>query len=305
MPNRYTGDLAVLFADVVESTGLYRALGDIEALKVVSACLEAMTGVLPDYRGRLVKTLGDAVMCIFPDIDHAVSAAVDMQRVIGKLQPGGVPVQIRAGVYGGAVVIGRDDVYGDTVNVAAYLTDAAAPGQVLIAEEALPELSAHWRDNVRPLFDAILKNTLAKTSVYEILWRDDEAERTHINLNITRMIPRDIGSLLLQIGGIERRVDYWHPLLVIGRDPGCELVIDDNRTSRRHATIRVQRTQFYLVDHSTNGTFITHENGDEIHLVRQEIMLEGIGEIRPGFSSKECPEPFVAFSRDRRSIYRV
>jgi len=305
MPSRYTGDLAVLFADVVESTGLYRALGDVEALKVVSACLDAMTGVLPKYQGRLIKTLGDAVMCLFPDIDTAVSAAVEMQRVIGVLQPAGVPVQIRAGVYGGAVVVGKDDVYGDTVNVAAYLTDAAAPGQVLIAEDALPQLGARWQDNVRPLFDAILKSTLAKTSVYEILWRDDEAERTNINLNITRMIPRDIGSLLLQLEGIERRVDYWHPLLVIGRDPGCELVFEDNRVSRRHATIRVQRTQFYLVDHSTNGTFITHENGDEIHLVRQEILLEGIGEIRPGISSSERADPFIAFSRDRRSIYRV
>lgn len=305
MNNSNTDDLAVLFADVVESTGLYRRLGDIEALKIISACLEAMQGVLPRYQGQLVKTLGDAVMCLFPDAECAVAAAIDMQQAIGDFRPGGVAVEIRVGLHVGPVVIGKDDVYGDTVNVAAYLADAATPGQVLIAEATLDELSHSWRDNARPLFDAILKSTLSRTSVYELLWRDDASERTNVNLQITRMIPQDIGSLLLELGGVERHVDYWHPVATIGRSPECELQIDDSLVSRRHATIRVERTQFYLVDHSTNGTFIMRESGEEIHLVRREILLEGTGEIRPGYSQKTRPQPAVVFSRDRRSIYRV
>lgn len=305
MSNSNTDDLAVLFADVVESTGLYRRLGDIEALKIVSACLGAMQGVLPRHQGRLVKTLGDAVMCLFPDAECAVAAAIDMQQVMEAFRPGGVAVEIRIGLHTGPVVIGKDDVYGDTVNVAAYLADAATPGQVLIAQTTLQELGGTWRDDARPLFDAILKNTLARTSVYELLWRDDAAERTHVNLQIARMIPQDIGSLLLVLDGVERHVDYWHPMITIGRAPECELLINDRLVSRRHATIRVERTQFYLVDHSTNGTFITRENGEELHLVRREILLEGAGEIRPGYSRKADTLPAVVFSRDRRSIYRV
>lgn len=305
MPNSNTDDLAVLFADVVESTGLYRQLGDIEALKIISACLDAMQGVLPPHQGRLVKTIGDAVMCLFPDAENAVNAAVDMQRAMAVFMPGGVEMQIRIGLYAGPVVIGGDDVFGDTVNVAAYLADAAAPGQILVAEATLDSMGASWRDNVRPLFDAILKSTLAKTSVYEVLWRDDAAERTHINLDITRMIPRDIGSLLLMLDGVEHRVDFWHPTVTIGRGPDCELRIDNPLVSRRHATIRVERTQFYLVDHSSNGTFITRASGEEIHLMRQEVLLEGIGEIRPGYDSRTDTASFISFSRDRRSIYRV
>ena len=305
MPNRNSDDLAVLFADVVESTGLYRRLGDIEALKIISACLDAMQGVLPQHQGRLVKTLGDAVMCLFPDADSAVAAAIGMQKAIGALQPGGVAIEIRVGLHVGPVVIGRDDVYGDTVNVAAYLADAATPGQILIAEATLDVLDRGWRDDARPLFDAILKSTLARTSVYELLWRDDAAERTHVNLQITRMIPQDVGSLLLILEGVEHHVDHWHPTATIGRAAECELHVEDNLVSRRHATIRVERTQFYLVDHSTNGTFITRESGEEIHLVRREILLEGTGEIRPGYSRHVRALPAVGFSRDRRSVYRV
>src|SRR5690606_38964118 len=115
--------LAVLFADIVESTALYRRLGDVEALQIINACLRTMTAVLPQHQGRLVKTLGDAVMCLFPDAACAAAAAIEMQRAIAGLKPGGIDMQIRIGMHTGPVVVGGDDVFGDTVNVAAYLAD--------------------------------------------------------------------------------------------------------------------------------------------------------------------------------------
>ena len=310
MPQTHSDDLAVLFADIVESTALYRSLGDIEALKIISACLQSMKEVLPRHRGRLVKTLGDAVMCLFPDGDSAVDAAVEMQREISLLQPGGHSMQIRVGLHTGPVVVGGDDVYGDTVNVAAYLADAAGPNQILIAQTTLDQLDVTRRDATWPIFDAILKTTLAKTSVWEVQWRDDLVNRTMINPHIRRTIPGDAGSLVLSLADTEFRLDHWHRTLTMGRDASCEFVIAEPVVSRRHATIRVERAQFYLVDHSVNGTFITRADGEEIHLVRREIMLEGDGEIRPGYSRKLRGRtlrgmPVVLFRRDRRSNYRV
>jgi len=115
---------------------------------------------------------------------------------------------------------------------------------------------------------------------------------------------------VLTLGNVEHRLDHWHPILTIGRDASCELVIPEQVVSRRHATIRVERAQFYLVDHSVNGTFITRADGKEIHLMRREIMLEGDGEIRPGYARKLRGRilrgmPVVLFRRDRRSNYRV
>jgi len=306
MANNNDDHLAVLFADIAESTELYREIGDVEALNVISICLHAMKGVLPRHQGRLVKMLGDAVMCLFPDADCAVEAAVDMQREITALAPAGRSMQIRIGLHTGPVVVGGDDVYGDTVNVAAYLGDAATPGQILLTEATAKNLGAERRDGVRPIFDAILKTTLSKTAVCEVLWRDDHLERTNINLRVVRTIPEDAGSLLLTLGSDERRIDYWHAKLLIGRDPGCDLVLLAKVVSRRHATIRIERTQFFLVDASINGTFVTRASGEEIHVVRREIMLEASGEIRPGYSRSERPEePCINFRRDRRSMYRV
>ena len=297
--------LAVLFADVVESTALYRRLGDVQALHVINAVIDELKAVLPRYQGRLVKTLGDAVMCLFPNADCAVEAAVAMQHAVAALEPAGEKMQIRIGLHTGPVVIGSEDVYGDTVNVAAYLADAATAGQILIAEVTAKDMSRERRDAMTPVFDAMLKTTLAKTAVCEVQWRDDLTERTNINLHIERTIPQDIGSLVLTMDERECRVDYWNATLTIGRATDSGLVVTDTLVSRKHATIRVERTQFYLVDHSINGTFVTRASGEEIHVVRREIMLEVRGEIRPGYSRSGRAGPSIAFRRDRRSMYRV
>lgn len=304
MPEK-TDHLAVLFADVVESTALYRRLGDIEALNVINAVINELKAVLPYHQGQLVKTLGDAVMCLFPDADCAVEAAVAMQHAVAGLNPAGEKMQIRIGLHTGPVVIGGADVYGDTVNVAAYLADAAAPGQILIAEATAGNMTKERQETMAPVFDAMLKSTLAKTAVCEVQWRDDLTERTQINLHIARTIPQDIGSLVLIMDGRECRVDYWNATLTIGRAPDSGLIMTNTLVSRRHATIRAERTQFYLVDHSINGTFITRASGEEIHVARREIMLEVRGEIRPGYSRAGRTAPSIAFRRDRRSMYRV
>lgn len=304
MPEK-SDHLAVLFADVVESTALYRRLGDIKALQVISTVIDALKAVLPSYQGRLVKTLGDAVMCLFPDADCAVEAAIAMQHAVADLNPAGEKMQIRIGLHTGPVVVGGSDVYGDTVNVAAYLADAATPGQILVAETTVRNLGKERQEVMAPVFDAMLKSALAKTAVCEVQWRDDLTERTWINPHIARAIPQDIGSLVLTLGEHERRVDHWNATLSIGRAAGSNLVLTDTLVSRRHATVRVERTQFYLVDHSINGTFVTRANGEEIHVVRREIILEVRGEIRPGYSRTGSSGPFIGFRRDRRSIYRV
>ena len=57
--------IAVLFADVCDSTQLYERLGDAEALAAMSRCLEMAREVAVRGGGRLVKTMGDELMLVF------------------------------------------------------------------------------------------------------------------------------------------------------------------------------------------------------------------------------------------------
>src|SRR2546421_10930 len=56
----------VLFADVSGSTQLYQVAGDTTAHGAISGCLELMRKAVEAARGRVVKTMGDEVMALFP-----------------------------------------------------------------------------------------------------------------------------------------------------------------------------------------------------------------------------------------------
>ena len=101
------------------------------------------------------------------------------------------------------------------------------------------------------------------------------------------------------------RVDQWRPGIVIGRSKDCDLVVTDNFASRRHLSIKLVRTHFYLFDHSINGTFVSLESGEEVHVLRRELLLDGSGQICVGRSRVERPPEVITFARDRRSMYRV
>jgi len=65
------------------------------------------------------------------------------------------------------------------------------------------------------------------------------------------------------------------------------------------------RTHFYLVDHSLNGTFVSLESGDEVHVLRKELLLDGSGKLTLGRSVRDGAVDVISFTRDRRSMYRV
>lgn len=297
--------MAVLFADITDSTSLYQKLGDVAARNIVNACLGVINGVLVRYDGRLVKTIGDEVMCVFPSADLAVLAASEMQSLVASTKPGNYPVSIHIGLHFGSVLVEDGDVFGDTVNVAAYLTAVATAEQILTTESTEQCLSVALRALVRPIFHAVLKGSDKESTVYQVLWRTDNIDLTDVNLHSNKTIPGDTGSLLLTLDEERVRVDQWRPAVVIGRSHECDLVVTERFASREHLSIKLVRTHFYLFDHSINGSFVSLESGEEVHVLRRELLLDGTGQICVGRSRSERPSEAITFARDRRSMFRI
>src|SRR5437762_11315793 len=65
----------VLFADVSGSTKLYETAGDAAALTAIGRCIERMRKAAESTGGRVVKTIGDEIMALFPSPDAAAGAA--------------------------------------------------------------------------------------------------------------------------------------------------------------------------------------------------------------------------------------
>ncbi|MGH2381932.1 MAG: adenylate/guanylate cyclase domain-containing protein, partial [Candidatus Limnocylindria bacterium] len=144
-PQRGERKLAtVLFADLVGSTALAGAEDPERTRARLDRFYDAMSEQIDGAGGTLEKFVGDAVMAAFgvplAQEDHAaraLHAALWMQQRLDELFSG--ELALRIGVNTGEVVVGRarqgsSFASGDTVNVAARLEQAAAPGNILVGE---------------------------------------------------------------------------------------------------------------------------------------------------------------------------
>ena len=143
--------VTVVFCDVTGSTAMGEKLDPESLRRVMSRYFSEMRVALERHGGTVEKFIGDAVMAVFgvpqiheDDALRAVRAAADMREGVRLLskeveRDHGVALQARIGVNTGEVVagdgVGGTLVTGDTVNVAARLEQAAAPGDVMIGAQ--------------------------------------------------------------------------------------------------------------------------------------------------------------------------
>jgi len=122
--------MAVLFADVADSTQLYEVLGDTSAFSAVRDVITMLKAITTSCGGRVVKTIGDGLMCVFPSADSAAGAAGDMLLQVAQRPPmdNGKSLAIRVGFHFGPVIEESNDVFGDSVNIAARMAELALAG---------------------------------------------------------------------------------------------------------------------------------------------------------------------------------
>ena len=143
--------VTVLFADLVDSTGLAQSLDPERAREVLGRFFQAATEELQALRGRPEKFIGDAVMAVFglphvheDDALRAIRAGLAIRERVGRLgRSAGLsaPLEVRIGVDSGEAAMGLGPagqllVTGPVVNAAARLQSAARPGQILAGQTA-------------------------------------------------------------------------------------------------------------------------------------------------------------------------
>ena len=163
---------AVLFADLAGSTKLYETLGDTFAKIVVDECLDAMRAVTARHSGRVIKSIGDELMCVFPDADQGSMAASEMQLAIAALPPvPGVRRSIRVGFHAGPLLEADGDVFGDTVNTAARMTGLAKGDQIITTLTTVVRMSPLLRASTRLIAALAIRGKEEDVEVCEVLWQ--------------------------------------------------------------------------------------------------------------------------------------
>lgn len=282
----------VLFADITGSTRLYETLGDAEALATIERCLEVMRVACENNGGRVIKTVGDGSMAAFPFPANAASAAIAMHVEMAKQRTrAGSPISIHVGFHHGPILEEEVDAYGDTVNVAARLSELAKAGQTLVSAETVAALTPELRARTRAQDARTVRGKQEDMALCELLWEDSQEELTM--LSMPRLAQR--AHLQLNYNGRARVLDEHASVLVIGRDAASDLIVTDRMASRLHARIERRRGHFVLVDVSSNGTYCTIEGDPELLLLREELVLRGRGRISFGHPVAEDPARCLEF----------
>lgn len=133
--------VTILFSDIKGSTAYFERKGDVEGLAMLERHNNLLLPCIEGNNGRLVKTIGDALMTEFRDPVDALRAAVQMQNALfedGRGRAESEQIQIRVGVHTGLALLRGNDVFGDVVNAAAKVQSKALPDQILITDSLVP-----------------------------------------------------------------------------------------------------------------------------------------------------------------------
>lgn len=284
---------AVLFADISGSTMLYETLGDAAAKTLVDECLDIMRSVTVRRGGRVIKTIGDELMCVFPDADRGALAATDMQLAVSTLPAAsGVSRAIRIGFHAGSLIQEQGDVFGDTVNTAARMATLAKASQIITTAATVMLMSPLLRSSTRNIAALAVRGKGDDVEVCEVLWQ--ASDELTMAASFTSQ-PTVLQRLRLTHGARHLMLEAAGAFVLIGRDPTCHIVLADRKASRLHARVEWRRDKFFLIDQSTNGTYVTFVDEDEVVLRREEVMLRGQGYICFGHSIADSNEETVEF----------
>ncbi|HSW03101.1 ATP-binding protein [Aquabacterium sp.] len=146
--------VTLLFADLSRSTELAWAMEAEHYAALLAALRGAYQDTIAQHGGMVVRVQGDGLLAMFghpltreDDGRRAVEAALALHQRVRELRialPDGHGLSLHTGIHSGLVLIGAGDIergrfelLGPVPNIAARLSDAAAPHEILVSEETL------------------------------------------------------------------------------------------------------------------------------------------------------------------------
>ena len=116
--------------------------------------------------------------------------------------------------------------------------------------------------------------------------RTSSSELPELELEVNEKVngtPKEKGvTIELSIKGKKHVVTTDKESCVVGRDPSCDIVIQSKFVSRAHAKITLKDGKFLVEDNSFNGTYINFNNGQKIHVSKDEQTLMSNGVMSMG-----------------------
>ncbi len=168
---------AVLFSDIHGYSRLMQS-DESATLKLLEEHNKLLFPIIESKNGKVIKTIGDAILAVFDSCTMAMLAAIEMQEAI-KARAAQIPesqtFRIRIGIHLGEIIFKEEDIFGNGVNIAARLQPLADPGGICISHSLYEQIQSLHDRNIIKVGSVNLKNISDPVVIYR-LQVDSEAE---------------------------------------------------------------------------------------------------------------------------------
>jgi class 3 adenylate cyclase len=306
-----TATTTVMFADLTGSTRVFETLGNEAATQTITALTAWIGGVVQAHGGRVVKTLGDGVLAVFPERSAAVDTVVKLQREHFRRQTARGPahlMELQIGLDCGEIVEVDGDCYGDAVNVASRLSDLSGARQIWVTDSVVQDLAEPDSGaRFHALGEVPIRGKAQERHLFRIEWEED-ASSDMMTLPAyqpgsgRQARPAPQGTIELRY--LDLFGDFATDDLPIhlGRAREAEFMVADPRVSRLHSRIEWRNDAFVLVDLSSFGTCVRFNAAPTVlRLRREDCVLHDSGEIALGPDFGDFSVPTIQFALKLRA----
>ena len=168
-------EVTILFTDIEASTRYWGNRGNVKGRLMVDRHNRILLPIVRQFRGRIIKTIGDAVMAMFNHPDDGVNAAIAIQQALQQVrnEERGFCIHVRTGLHVGEAIVETNDVFGDVVNVAARIVNEAEADEVLISGRLARRLDrAQFKRNKKGGFTP--KGKHQRIALYRCHWQQHD-----------------------------------------------------------------------------------------------------------------------------------
>lgn len=205
---------AILAADMVGYSRLMAADESGTIARQNALRKELIDPKVAEYGGHLVKATGDGVLVEFPSVVDALRCAVTVQLVMADreaAEPEETRIAYRIGINLGDIIIERDDIYGDGVNVAARLEALADPGGVCVSRTVVDHVKGKVASGFEDKGEQAVKNIPEPVHVFRVLMRPEAAGESVVKANGKAWWRRTVAAAAVILAIAVFGVVVWQP----------------------------------------------------------------------------------------------
>ena len=152
---------AILFADIVGYTALMQR-DEAQASELLQKFRHTLNEKVAQRSGEIINNYGDGCLCTFESAVDAMICAKEVQLIFQAVPK----VPVRIGLHSGDVFFEDDNVFGDSVNIAARIESLGVPGAVLFSKQIKRHIANQTDFKVQSLGEFHFKNVNKTMEVF-------------------------------------------------------------------------------------------------------------------------------------------